>query len=310
MEGLPGLHLLEGVIADTVLRALTWDDLGGLSPCDGRLAQLLAGSSYWLHAAIGEVPFLRLEAPCFMVADRTSVTRALRVVRKAVPARGLKASIGSAGLVRELAAAVRAASVASALHVRSCGGFGAPVIGLLRWKDEAALLGALSPPEPKASEFCLSAPISLPQRDSERLARLLGLGVAAHGPPLSMRIVFAWRDGQLMVAVAMGGLLPERLRLPGPTSRCATKIAVRVTLKCLDPELPLPETPLEISIGRQWVAVPLKLPEAADGRAQVVAAMVRGALCVATVTDLEAQRPSTSSVNILHLHPLRDASAA
>ncbi|CAK0819294.1 unnamed protein product [Prorocentrum cordatum] len=209
--------------------------------------------------------------------------------------------------VEELGEAVRAAALASELHVRSRGGFAAPVVGRLRWADEAALLGALSTPGPKPDAFCLAAPVSLPQRESEQLAGLLGL-TGALGPPLPMRVVLAWRAGRLMAAVSRGGLVPERLRLPDPEG-CgpATKLVVRVTLRCLDPDLPLPEVSLSIPVGRQWVAVPLELPAAEGARAAATAAMVRGALCVLTfaaAAEPEGWRLGLA-VNSLQLHAPR-----
>ena len=65
--------VVEGVISENLLRALTLDDLRGLSPCNGRLARLLAGSSCWLYAAIAEAPFLRLEASCFPRGERAGL---------------------------------------------------------------------------------------------------------------------------------------------------------------------------------------------------------------------------------------------
>jgi hypothetical protein len=313
MQGFPGLRFLDdGVISENLLRALTLDDLRGLGPCNDRLARLLAGSTCWLYAAIAEAPFLQLEASSFPRGERAGVIRALRVLRKAVPARGLKAPLDSACRIEKLAGAVKAASLASALHVQCHGGFAAPLVGLLRWKDEAALLGALcrcGAARCNSGEFCLSAPVTLPQRESQQLVACLGLGVVP-GPPLSMRIVFAWKDGRLMAAVSLGGLVPERLTLPQPaTSGFATRLLVQVTIHCLEPELPLPTTSLTIPVGRQWVAVPLELPEDTESRSAATAAMVRGALCVMTVTDFEIERQALS-VNTLQLHPLRDGLAA
>ncbi|CAK0902997.1 unnamed protein product [Prorocentrum cordatum] len=301
------LQVLEdGLLLDYLLRALTFDDLCVLCQCDGNLARQLASSRFWLHAAIAEAPFLRLEPSCFKREEHAGVIRALRVLRKAVPARGLSAPLGSASGIEELASAVSAASLASALHKQRHRGFAAPVVGLLRWQDEAALLSAMSPAEPKVGEFCLSAPISLPLRESQQLAAFLGLSAAALGPPLPMRLVFAWRAGRLLAAVSMGGLVPNRLQLPEPAASPAppplTSKLVQVTIRCLDPQLPLAGAPLTVPVGRQWVAVPLELPPRC--RAAAAAAMVRGALLVVALTDLERVRVPLS-LNSLHLHPLR-----
>lgn len=304
--------LEDGAISESLLRALTLDDLSDLSPCNHRLARLLAGSSCWLHAAIAEVPFLRLEASCFPEGERAGVIRALRVLGKAVPARGLRAPLDSAGQIDELAGAVNAAALASALHLQRRGAFAAPMVCLLRWKDEAALRSALcrcGAARCNSGEFCLSVPITLPQRESDRLAALVGIG-ATLGPALPMRIVLAWRWGQLMAAVSMGGLVPGRLRPPeaaAPTfsTRPFAQALVQVTIQCLEPELPLPKTSLTIPVGKQWVAVPLELPGDAEGRSVATAAMVRGALCVMTVTDVEIKQVALV-VNSLQLHLLRD----
>ncbi|CAK0805604.1 unnamed protein product, partial [Prorocentrum cordatum] len=150
MEALPALRAIEdGVISENLLRALTLDDLRSLSPCDGRLARLLTGSRCWFRAASAEAPFLRLEASWFSGPERAGLLRALRALRRSVPARGLCAPLGSAGQVKELAGAVTAAVLAAAHDAARPGSFAAPVVGLLRWPDGAALRGALSPREPK-----------------------------------------------------------------------------------------------------------------------------------------------------------------
>jgi len=304
MEAFNALLLEEGGIAETLLSSLTFDDLCSLTQCGSCLARVLTGNRSWLHAAVADVRFLQLESPCFQAKERCRAVGAVRVLRRAVPARGLKVPLDSTDRVVELARAVASASRASALHMRDGGGFAVPVVAILRWQSEAALLDTLS--LESEEEFCVSAPISLPPKESERLAGALGLSAGCRGPARPIRVFFAWREGRLMVAMVEGGLLAERLDLPATFARPLTSsvpTCVRVTVRCLCPDLPLPEIPLDIPLGMQWVAVPMALPKDADDRRAAVKAMLCGALCVLTVTDCESRR-QMSWINILGLQPL------